>query len=77
MRYVRVRKEVAGFLVGSRYITHADGPFAVDDDLRARGLIAAGLAEACAPLGPDPVTAPAVERAEKPPTKAERATLRR
>lgn len=47
MRYVQVKKGVAGFLVGDRFVTREDGPFAIDDDRRAGALIQAGLVEGC------------------------------
>lgn len=72
MQYVRVKSTVAGFLVGSRFVTPSDGPFAVDDDYRAAVLIKAGLVERCAPLSDEPGPASSPN-----PKKVERAMLKR
>lgn len=83
MRYVIVRAGVAGFLVGTRFVTRADGPFAVDDDRRAEAMIKAGLAEGCAPLptvgNEDVMNAlfPAAANAEKAVAPHRRGTAKR
>jgi hypothetical protein len=75
MRYVRIKPGIAGFLMGDRYLTRDDGPFAVESDQRARDLISAGLVEGCVPL--PAIAAGDVMQALHPgPAKAERAVAR-
>ena len=72
MRYVIVKEKIAGFLVGLRFVTRSDGPFAVDDDQRAAELISAGLVEGCLP--PQATPPEEVMRALDPaPSRAEKA----
>jgi hypothetical protein len=84
-RYIKVRKDVAGFLFGDRWVTPADAPFPCDAH-RAADLVAKKMADYVDRV--DPIAAipppersenpPAVEHAVDPaPAKAERPTHKR
>jgi hypothetical protein len=69
-RLIRVAPTCKGIIFGSRFVTPADPPFAVDDR-RAADLIKQGHAVACA--APDPEVSRAVATG---PRHAERAVAR-
>lgn len=74
-RWVKVRRNCKGFLVGQRWVSSSDPPFPLEDN-RAADLVKAGLVDYCDPTAAASIdrsvehaTDPALNRAERPTLK--------